>query len=162
MSTPPLIKEKLTTTDVAKGLLGWALCTLRLAVREANAFFQMYKHAREDNEKLRRESDNKQEDNNALVANCNETTEILADNGIQVAPYDWGRDGELVVESHAAIPMGLWDDLDVEDLGPLVLTIRTPQQLVSAGKQAGVLENLLQDIRDEFYGKEISSTGLVC
>lgn len=87
------------------------------------------------------------------------TTEILADNGIQVAPYDWGLDEELVIESHAAIPMGLWDDLDVEDLGPLVLTIRTPQQLMLAGKQAGVLENLLQDTRNEFYGKEISQLG---
>lgn len=42
-------------TDVSKGLLGWALCTLRLAVKEANAFFQIYKHAREENKKLRSE-----------------------------------------------------------------------------------------------------------
>lgn len=51
-----MTKTKLITTDVSKGLLGWALCTLRLAVREANAFFQMYKHTREENKKLRSES----------------------------------------------------------------------------------------------------------
>lgn len=55
--------------------------------------------------------------------------------------------------------MGLWDDLDLEDLGPLTLAIRGPPQLIWASKQAGVLDNLLQDIRDEFYSREVSQGG---
>lgn len=54
---PATVKPKLTTTGVAKSLLGWAQCTLRQAIRDADAFFQLYKHAREDNERLRSEFD---------------------------------------------------------------------------------------------------------
>lgn len=63
------------------------------------------------------------------------------------------------MESHAAIPMGLWDDPDVEDLGPLTLSVHTPKQLVQAAEQTGLLEGLLEEIRDEFYSKEISKGG---
>lgn len=80
-------------------------------------------------------------------------------NNIEAPPYDWSRDEELIVESHAAIPMGLWDDPDVEDLGPLTLSVHSPKQLVRAAEQTSVLEGILEGIRDEFYSKEISKGG---
>lgn len=82
-------------------------------------------------------------------------TEILAENGIDAPDYDWRLDEEYIISSHAAIPMGLWDDPEVENKGPFILTTRSPQQLLVASKQMAVLEGFLGDIRDEFYSRDI-------
>lgn len=118
----------------------------------------MYKHARKDNEKLRSEFHICKQASQAhgLTGGM---SEILADHGIAVPAYDWKLDEELIIGSHTAIPLGLWDDPHVGNIGPFFLATRNPQQLLVASKQAAALDDFLGGIRNEFYSREIRQGG---